>query len=360
MRSTNGNQPRGQGGTATLITPDRGGYMAGRGERWTGKASDYYHIPLVNKAHWSWEIVLYFFFGGLAGGSFLVSTIASLLGFEKNASIVRAGRYLSFVSVIISPVLLIKDLGRPERFINMLRVLKLRSVMSIGSWALSAFGLFCGLATAHQAARDGLLNWFPLLARLMKALPIRVVEVIGTFFGMVVASYTGVLLAATAVPVWAKARNILGPLFLTSALSTSLAAISFILSLGRHSSSRKNALERLETAEIITATTEVGLITALAPTLGPLGKPLFTGRDGALLLGGTLGSGLLAPLLLRLGWKVRRQSTPRGVNIAASLLVLAGGLVLRYVWIDAGRKSADDPQATHYYNRIEWEQRKGR
>jgi len=359
MNNSNGNQPRKQGSTATIITPDLGGSLAGRGERWPSKASDYYNIPLVNKAHWSWEIVLYFFFGGLAGGSFLVSTIASLLGFEKDESIIRAGRYLSFVSLLISPVLLIKDLGRPERFINMLRVLKLRSVMSIGSWTLSVFGVFCGLATVHQAAKDGLLNRFPLMARLMKALPINIIEIVGSLFGIILASYTGVLLAATAIPVWARARNILGSLFFTSGLSTALAAISLILSFS-HRNRHKNALERLERAEIIAATTELGLIAALFPTLGPLGKPLFKGRDGVLLLGGTVSAGLIAPLLLRLGWKVVRKSTPNEVSNIASLLVLIGGLILRYVWIDAGRKSADNPQATHEYNAIEWQERKNR
>lgn len=357
MSSKNGNQPRKQGNTPTLITPDQGGYMAGRGERWKGKASNYYNIPLVNKAHWSWEIVLYFFLGGLAGGSFLVSSIASLLGFEKDESTIRVGRYLSFISILISPVLLIKDLGRPERFIHMLRVLKLRSVMSIGSWTLSIFAVFCSLATAHQAAKDGLLNGFPFVARLMKALPIKAIEIVGSLFGIVLASYTGVLLAATAIPVWARARTILGPLFFTSGLSTALAAISLILSLGR-GNRNKNTLERLERAEIIAATTELGLISALFPTLGRLGKPLFTGRNGILLLGGTVGSGLIAPLLLRLGWKIARKSAPSKVDNIASLLVLVGGLILRYVWIDAGRKSADDPQATHEYNAIEWKERK--
>jgi formate-dependent nitrite reductase membrane component NrfD len=341
----------------TLMTPDQGGNMTRRGERWTGKASDYYNIPLVNKAHWSWEIVLYFFLGGMAGGSFLVSSLASLLGFKEDEPIVRIGRYVAFVSLLISPVLLIKDLGRPERFVNMLRVLKLRSVMSIGTWALSAFGLLCGLTTAHQAAKDGLLNWFPLMARLLKALPIKVIESVGSLFGIVVASYTGVLLAATAVPVWARARSLLGPLFFTSGLSTALSAISFILSLGS-SNHHKNALKRLERAETIVATTELGLISALVPTLGPLGKPLFTGRNGGLLFGGTVSCGLILPLLLRSGWKIAHKSTPREVNSIASLLILVGGLILRYVWIDAGRKSADDPQATHAYNALEWQGKK--
>lgn len=357
MSSNNDNQSRRQGSTATVITPDQGGYQAGRGERWPDKASTYYNIPLINKAHWSWEIVLYFFLGGLAGGSFLVSTIAHLFGSAKDAPLICAGRYLSFVCILISPILLIKDLGRPERFLHMLRVLKLRSVMSIGTWAISIFGMLCGFTAVYQVAQDGLLNWFPLLARLIKAMPIKVIESIGSFFGIVVATYTGVLLAATAVPVWARARNILGPLFFTSGLSTALAAISLILSLERNNENN-DTLERVERAELIAATTELGLIAALPKTLGPLSKPLFKGRTGIFFLGGTIGSGLIAPLLLRLGWKVTGKSTPRTINIIASLLVLVGGLILRYVWIVAGRDSADDPDATHYYNKVEWEERK--
>src|SRR5947207_4735780 len=69
---------------------------------------------------------------------------------------------------------------------------------------------------------------------------------------------------------------------------------------------------------------------------------------------------LLLPLLARLGLKVTRDSTPRAVNIGASLLVLVGGLILRYVWIVAGRASADDAQATHRYNAMEWNERRRR
>src|SRR5260221_13881802 len=83
-----------------------------------------------------------------------------------------------------------KDLGRPGRFHHMFRILKLRSAMSLGTWAITVFGICCGLTTAHQLAKDGLLNWFPLLARFMKAFPVTVIEVIGSVFGLVVASYT--------------------------------------------------------------------------------------------------------------------------------------------------------------------------
>ncbi len=296
---------------------------------------------------WEWWIVAYFFLGGVAGGSFLASTLADLLGLDEDSNLVRAGRYLSFVCVLISPILLIKDLGRPERFHHMLRVLKLRSVMSIGTWALSSFGLLCGLVTAYQAACDGLLNWFPLMARLMRALPVKVIEATGSFFGLIVASYTGVLLSSTAIPLWARAKHILGPLFLTSAVSTGLSALSLLLSFGR---SNQKSLEKLERAELVAMTTELALISAIPVEVGEFAKPLIKGRTGAFFQVGTIGAGLLVPLLLRLGWKLTGKRTPRSLNIAASLLVLVGGQILRYVWVVAGRASADDPVATHRYN----------
>src|SRR5258708_9386427 len=217
-------------------------------EEWVGEASTYYNVPLIKKATWSWEIMLYFFLGGLAGGSCLVSTLADLLGSVKDAALIRAGRFIALICMIISPILLIKDLGRPGRFHHMLRILKLRSAMSLGTWAITVFGICCGLTTAHQLAKDGLLNWFPLLARFMKAFPVKVIEVIGSVFGLVVASYTGVLLSATAVPVWARARPLLGPLFLSSVLSTALASLSFLLSLGRP---KQDTLARLAIPHII-------------------------------------------------------------------------------------------------------------
>src|SRR5579884_1295798 len=144
MSEANGNQPARRSGTIGVLTPDRAGATLSRREKWSGQASTYYNIPLLHKAHWSWEIILYFFLGGLSGGSFLVATAASLFGSEEDADLIRAARYISFVSILISPILLIKDLGRPERFHHMLRVLKFRSAMSLGTWGLTCFGLLCG------------------------------------------------------------------------------------------------------------------------------------------------------------------------------------------------------------------------
>ena len=97
---------------------------------------DYYGIPPIKEHTWTWEVPVYFWLGGIGAGAHVVTTIARLLGHDDRAFL-RAGRYTTLVAMILSPILLIMDLGRPERFLNMLRILKLRSPMSTGSWALS-------------------------------------------------------------------------------------------------------------------------------------------------------------------------------------------------------------------------------
>jgi formate-dependent nitrite reductase membrane component NrfD len=145
-------------------------------------------------------------------------------------------------------------------------------------------------------------------------------------------------------------QHILGPLFLTSGFSTALASLTFILSLGRRNT---KTLEKLEQAEMVAMATEIGLISALPPTLGPLGKPLFQGKTGMYFIAGTIVSGLVLPLFTRLGWRIARKPTTRALNIGTSLLVLIGALILRYVWIVSGRISADDVQAYHRYNSMD-------
>jgi formate-dependent nitrite reductase membrane component NrfD len=120
-----------------------------------------------------------------------------------------------------------------------------------------------------------------------------------------------VLLSSTAVPVWARARHILGPLFLSSGLSTALASLSLLLSLGR---SKRDTLERLGRAEMITLATELSLISTLPRVLGSLAKPLFKDRVGVLFMAGTMGGGLLVLLCTRLGWKLTRKPMPRALN----------------------------------------------
>ena len=307
----------------------------------------YYGVPAIHRPQWRWLIVLYFFLGGLAGASYFVASLAHLFGGadRENERITRAGRYLSMAALIPCPLLLILDLGRPERFHHMLRVFKVRSPMSVGTWGLTVFGGCCTLSGLHQAARDGLFGRATLPARLLRAVPGHAVGLLGTIPAFFVSGYTGVLLAATAVPLWTKNYLLMGPLFLASAASNATAAIALLLSLARGTSER--TLRRLERLDSLALLGELALLLTVQVRLGPvLGRPLREGRLGRLHRVGVLGLGLGAPLALQAGSVLRGRAPSRLVTRLASLLVLAGGLTFRYVIVLAGQHSADDPRAT--------------
>src|SRR5215208_4046640 len=145
----------------------------------------YYGVPPIKHAHWTWQIPVYFWIGGLGAGVHLFSTIAELMGHEDRA-LIRTSRYTVLLTMVLSPVLLIWDLGRPERFYNMLRIIKLRSPMSTQSWSLFAFGNLSGLISARQAAEDGLLGDDNFLVRLVKLIPARFLSILALPFGLFV------------------------------------------------------------------------------------------------------------------------------------------------------------------------------
>jgi formate-dependent nitrite reductase membrane component NrfD len=304
---------------------------------------DYYGIPPIKEHTWTWEVPVYFWLGGIGAGSHLISTLAQLLGWRDEAFF-RASRYTTLVTMILSPVLLIMDLGRPERFYNMLRIVKLRSPMSTGSWALSIFGGLSGLVATAQAARDGLLGRDNALVRLIQALvPDRLLSVAALPIGLYVGLYTGILLAATSVPMWARNFLLMGPTFLSSGISTGLSAVSFVLHLGGWG--EKKTLEALRRTERISLVVEAGLIAASLVRMGRWGKPLYSKKLAPLFFGGTILGGIVAPFALLSG----RESRPRG--LLASVLALLGGLALRFAMIEGGRLSARDPQATFTFAR---------
>ncbi len=103
------------------------------------KEPSYFDYPVLKEPFWKWEIIWYFFFGGLAAGCYVIASIASLFGSSEDRAVVRAGYYASLLALLPCPLLLIKDLGKPERFLNMLRIFKVKSPMSIGvrMWRLN-------------------------------------------------------------------------------------------------------------------------------------------------------------------------------------------------------------------------------
>jgi formate-dependent nitrite reductase membrane component NrfD len=300
------------------------------------KDKNYYGIPPIKHAHWTWQIPVYFWIGGIGAGVHLFSTIAQILG-HKDEALTRTSRYTVLATMILSPILLIWDLGRPERFYNMLRVLKLRSPMSTQSWSVFAFGNLSGLIAARQAAEDGLLGDDNPLVRLVKLIPARTLSILALPVGLNVGSNTGNLISATSVPLWARNWLFMGPTFLASGLSTALSWLSLVLHLTN--SGEKKTLRTLHRAEKAIIVIEAGLMATSLARMSRWSKPLFSREVAPLFVGGTLLGGLVAPMALLFGKETRKKS------LLASILVLAGGLAFRFAIIKGGRISADDPEA---------------
>jgi formate-dependent nitrite reductase membrane component NrfD len=289
--------------------------------------------------HWQWLIILYFFVGGLAGGSFFIASLIDLFGRAEDRAVARLGYLVAFPAVLVSGVLLIVDLGRPLRFWHMLLesntwqpMFKWYSPMSVGSWALLLFGGFT-LAAFLAALGDGRRARWPWAARFRPpGIVGTLVAVLGGGLGFFVASYTGVLLAVTNRPIWAD-TTLLGLNFLVSAASTS-AALMILLAWGSrwHSGPGIHALGRFDSLVLVL---ELVLLVALVASLGAAARA-FLNAWGALLVLGVVGLGIVAPLLLHA--RARRFGRDLGIP-AASLLVLLGGFILRVVVVLASEGS---------------------
>jgi formate-dependent nitrite reductase membrane component NrfD len=306
----------------------------------------YYDYPVLKAPVWRWEIIWYYFFGGLAAGCYVIASIAALFGSREDRSVARAGYYLSLLSVLPCPVLLIKDLGRSDRFLHMLRIFKVKSPMSMGTWGLVSFSFFSGITAVIQAARDGIFGrwWGP---RLLASLPQRFLAIPGSVLGVFLGGYTGVLLTATSIPLWSRSK-LLGAIFISSAISTSSALISFVLRFTRTQSHVLHKLERLEWAALLLEI--VGLFAFLRGS-GRAAQPLVgTGpaEHGRTFWSFVAGTGLVLPWILQtfslLAGRSSKRRSSRG--IVTSLLVLIGGYFLRRTMIEAGHTSSADARTT--------------
>lgn len=274
----------------------------------------YYGVPLLKPPVWTWEIPTYFFVGGAGGAAAVLGAMAQLTGGDEE--LVRDARWIAAAGATLSAPLLIADLGRPERFLNMLRVFKLQSPMSVGAWTVAAFG-----AASTAAA-------FADVVRRRTNLPVTLLGdaagVVAGATGLVMATYTGVLLGATAIPVWSRHVKLLPLHFGASALGS---AVSLLQILG-HDDNALNALG-LGAAVFETLT---GF--QLERTDDPESEPLRHGHTGITTRLGGVFSGPI-PLVLRL-LGLRSKSARQ----AAAVSTLLGSLITRFAWVEAGRVSA--------------------
>lgn len=260
----------------------------------------YYGLPFLKEPVWTWEVPAYFFVGGAAGAAAVVGAAAQLTGADR--ALVRDARWVALAGSALSGPLLVGDLGRPERFLNMLRVFKPKSPMSVGAWTLTVFGTSAGGAVLAGKVRVigdacGLLS---------------------ASAGLVMATYTGVLIGATSIPAWADHASMLPIHFGASALSS---AVSMLELLG-HEQSALNIL---------------GFVAAIAETV--IGYQMGTEPTLAMKAGGVL-SGPLPALLRLAGFRSKRLR-----RVAAGVSIL-GSLVTRIAWVDAGKSSARNTTST--------------
>jgi hypothetical protein len=281
----------------------------------------YYGLPVLKAPVWTWEVPLYFFLGGIAGVSACIAFIAQL--FHSDPALVRACLWMGLVGSAICPMLLVSDLGRPSRFLNMLRVFKLQSAMSMGAWILVAFS---GCAFLGVLGIELVLRGF---ANPLTVLLLWVGEAFGALTGLLLASYTGVLIGATAIPVWSENRKLLPAHFLTSGLGSASGILELAGFLIPATQILGFAAAGIETA--------IGALIELGKS--PADAPLHHGKSGLLLRISGFVEGPVALLL-----RIFAGSVPAGRYAAAGCFLL-GALLSRYGWIWAGRVSAHDPHA---------------
>ncbi|WP_326819019.1 polysulfide reductase NrfD [Streptomyces sp. NBC_01762] len=277
----------------------------------------YYGRPIIHTPSWAArDIAGYFFLGGLAGAGSVLAAGAHLTGRPRTATAMKVS---SLAAVSLSAAALIHDLGKPGRFANMLRVFKPTSPMSMGSWVLSAYGPAAGAAAL--SAVTGRLPRAGAAATAGAAL-----------LGPVLASYTAVLAADTAVPAWHGAHRELPYLFTASATAAA-SGMALIVAPPRESGPAR-------CAAVLAAMAESLATEAAERRLGMVAETWREGRAGTLMRTAralTLAGSATAALA---------GGRNRPAAVVAGLALLAGSVCTRFGVFAAGIASAEDPKYT--------------
>jgi len=281
----------------------------------------YYGQPVVKPPVWTWEIPLYFFFGGMAGMSGVIASGAIIF---HQVDLARAAMWVAAVGgAVLSPILLIMDLGRPHLFLNMLRVFKHRSAMSMGAWILSAFGACAvpGLIALELHAHQIFPGTLDQLLRVAAG-----IFIFGSaIFGTLLATYTGVLIGATAIPAWFLHRVLLPIHFGTAGLGSAAAVLELL----------GHRIAALNFIGFYAAGVETALLVWLSVDKhGAADRAIHDHGSGWLI---RIGEVLNGPLALALRFFAFIPF--------AAISFLLGALVSRVGWIVVGKVSGADPES---------------
>jgi formate-dependent nitrite reductase membrane component NrfD len=268
--------------------------------------------PIIKPPVWTWEIPVYFYVGGLAGTSAGVSRLAEASG---NQALARRASAVAAAGAVVSPALLISDLGRPERFLHMLRMFKVTSPMSVGSWVLAAFG-----AAASAGAADHVVG-----GRLPAG---RLARTVAAGLGLPLASYTAALVANTAVPVWHESRRTLPFVFVSGAAASAGGALTVLTPLDAAGPARRLA--------VAGAVAEIVATKAMERSVGDLSDAYARRLSVSALAGFAAGGATVAV--------AGRRS--RAAAVAGGLVLNGAALLTRWNVYKAGFASARNPRHT--------------
>lgn len=291
----------------------------------------YYERPAIKEPVWTWEVPTYFYVGGVAGAAAAIGAVLQLLDGEESEPLVRRCRDIAAVGGVAGSALLISDLGRPERFLYMLRVFKPSSPLSVGSWIL-ALASSMSVAAAFSSRRSGLVGRLGDLAGIGAGVA-----------GLPLSGYTAVLVSDTVVPVWRESRRSLPVLFVAS----STGAACSLLEAGAFTEGELTAVRRLGTiAQVAELVAAKAVEKETARHLERVARPYQEGVSGAMWKTST--SLTVASLAVDTITGKRRSG-----RIAAALLGTVGSVCLRVAVWQAGRTSARDPRATFELQRMQ-------
>jgi hypothetical protein len=281
----------------------------------------YYGQAVVKPPVWTWQVPLYFFFGGIAGMSAVIALAAVLF---HHLDLALAAMWVSTVAgAVLSPILLIMDLGRPHLFLNMLRVFKHRSAMSMGAWILSAFGacVVPGLMALELHAYHVFPGTFDQLLRVAAG-----IFIFGSaIFGTLLATYTGVLIGATAIPAWFLHRTLLPIHFGTAGLGSAAGLLELL----------GHRIPALNFIGFYAATVELLLLVWLSVNKhGAADRAIHEHGTGWLIRVGEVLTGPLALVLRFFSF----------IPFAAISFFL-GALISRVGWVAVGKVSGSDPES---------------
>ena len=296
----------------------RGGAAPRPGESMVGDADfrSYYGRPVIKPPVWKTpDVPAYLFLGGAAGSSALLGAFAEL---TRRPALARAAHLTAGAGALTSVAFLVHDLGRPERFLNMLRVFKPTSPLSVGSWILAPFS---ALATATAGAQ--MLGRFPMVRTFAAAG--------AAVLGGPMTTYTAALIADTAVPSWHDAHRELPFVFAGSALAAGGGITAACTPVGESGPARKVA--------VAGGAIELATMHRVEHRLGLVGEPYRTGRAGRFLRAARACTVTGTALTLASG----RRRMPA---MAGGALLAAGSALTRFGIFEAGTASARDPRYT--------------